>query len=77
MDQFPTGSVLERLAVVETLTTETRSDVSEIKSDVKVLLENKNKILGAGIFVTRSVAILAMLFAGTSLAITILSKGFF
>lgn len=75
MDPFVTP-VIERLVIVETLTAETRADVSEIKADVKALLGDKNKILGAGIFVTRAVAFMAMVFAGASLTITILSKGF-
>lgn len=76
MDQFPTSSVIERLAVVETLTAETRNDVSEIKSDVKALLHSNSRMSGIGVFIVKSVSFLAMVFAGASLAITVLSKGF-
>lgn len=68
-------TVAERLAVVETISVQTRSDVSEIKSDVKALLESKNKIWGMGTFLTRTVAFLAMVFAGSSLAITLITRG--
>lgn len=41
----------ERLAVLETLVSETRSDVSEVKVDVKKLLERSHRQVGMLSFV--------------------------
>lgn len=51
----------ERVAKLEVLTGETRSDVAEIKADVKLLLESKWKADGRAIGMSTIVAFLVSL----------------
>lgn len=73
----------ERLAVVETLVTAIREDISEVKSsqsamsgDIKLLLGGYNKTVGAAGFFTRAVAVLALAVSAIGVALNMFSKGF-